>query len=94
MKHYDFRYIIIKNLIKPFYKKAGKYNSLFSYDEEKDDFILKPEKHEIDECRLSRMSKRYPCMKCFVRGDNPRIRLTKYWCRACKIPVCPLECYD
>ena len=95
MKHYDFRQIIIKNLVRPFYKKkAKKQTNLFTYDAEKDEFFLKPEKHEVDECRLGRISGSKPCMKCFTKGETPKIKLTKFWCKACKVPVCPIDCYD
>ena len=32
------------------------------------------------------------CMVCFIK--NSVKKLTKYYCKPCLTPVCPIDCYD
>ena len=39
------------------------------------------------------MHKKRPCMICFFKGHNLN-RGTEYECANCKVPCCPIGCYD
>lgn len=82
---------MIKNLIKPYFLKKNLENDYICFDEEKNEFCVNKKK---DLCRLAEIPEERLCMNCFISLKKVKYTYTRYWCASCKVPLCPVKCYD